>query len=272
MKIYELFRFGAVIIVACLGSGCGVSREVASIKNDAPRGGEENVAKKMFEQRCLNADEKIYKRIENVDGIFLLKLRPDKINFSDQYLLDDPYGRDFNGDAYILSFLRGFYENNYGKPDHPLPSASPHTGYRYVDAVDPKDDRRYRYVGVVETADPLDLSYTKDYSRFVLKRSVPDSAVPQYGVSYEDISTKEERDHWIAGSSLKVIDMKTNEILAERIGYMYDPGQGASSGGRSPWMIAASHSCPSFGTHHGSASQALQAETFVGKVLKPSVY
>jgi hypothetical protein len=50
---------------------------------------------------------------------------------------------------------------------------------------------------------------------------------------------------------------------------MMDPGQGDTSGGRSPWLLAADHACPAFATLHGSAGQPLQAENFVEKVLKP---
>lgn len=270
MRSKMFFRLGIATIIAILVVGCESNVKVATSKNEKERNSGE-VAKKLFEQRCLNSGEKIKRQIDNVDGIFLMKLRPGKINFSEQYLLNDPYGRDFNGDAYIESFLRGFYENNYGVPDHKIQNAPPHFGYRYVDAIDEKDGERYRYVAIVERPGLTDSSYVKDYRRFVLKRTVSRGPVPRYGVTYEDISTKEDRDYWIAGSSLKVIDLETNEVLAERIGYMYDPAQGASVGGRAPWLIAANYSCPSFGTNRGSASQTLQSETFVGKVLKPSM-
>ncbi|MBL0209276.1 MAG: hypothetical protein IPP84_15475 [Propionivibrio sp.] len=79
---------------------------------------------------------------------------------------------------------------------------------------------------------------------FVLDEVPAPGPAPRYGVTYDDISTREERDYWIAGSSLKVIDLKTNEVMAERIGYMMDRGQGNTSGGRAPWLLAADHACP----------------------------
>ncbi|UOD30685.1 hypothetical protein INH39_02755 [Massilia violaceinigra] len=269
MKFKILFRCGIFAVFTYLSVGCELKIQKINVNEGVS--GNHSVAKRMFEQRCLKSGEKIYKKIENVDGIFLLKLRSEKLNFSDQYALDDPYGSDFTGEGYIESFLRGFYENNYRRPDHPIAGTPMHLGYQYVEAIDVKDAKRYRYVGIVEQPGLTDPAYFKDYRRFVSKRVVSKGPPPRYGVIYEDISTKEERDYWIAGSSLKVVDIETNEVLAERVGYMYDPGQGNSSGGRAPWMIAASHSCPSFGAQHGSASQALQAETFVGKVLKPSI-
>lgn len=103
---------------------------------------------------------------------------------------------------------------------------------------------------------------------------------PRYGVTYDDISTREEREYWIAGSSLKVIDMQTNEIIAERIGYMVDWAQGSRAGQRSPWLFAADNACPGFqwnlnfpvtrSNGGGSSQQPGQTITFVEKVLKPS--
>ena len=232
-------------------------------------------AEKMFTERCKKAGEFIHRTAENVEGIFLMKIRPKGMNYGDQYRMDDPYGRDFGGDAYIKSFLAGFFEANYRRPDVPKPNAPPHVAYSYVEAIDPTDGKRYRYTGsireVTKTSSPLvggDGSTFK-VKEFTLDRVLATDLAPRYGVTYEDISTREERDYWIAGSSLKVIDLKTNEMMAERIGYMMDRGQGNKSGGRSPWLLAADNVCPRFAPRHGATAQPLQTENFVEKVLVP---
>jgi hypothetical protein len=76
---------------------------------------------------------------------------------------------------------------------------------------------------------------------------------------------------------LKVVDLQTKEVIAERIGYMMDVGQGNTSGGRSPWLFAADHACPTFHRYPnpvarvpGFSVQTYQAEDFVEKVLKPT--
>jgi hypothetical protein len=90
-------------------------------------------------------------------------------------------------------------------------------------------------------------------------------------VTYDDISTREERDYWIAGSLLKVIDLQTNEVMAERIGYMMDRGQGNTGGGRSPWLFAADNACPVFGPEKVGLSRSFhqpsQTRNFVEQVL-----
>ena len=239
-------------------------------------------AEKMFAERCKKAGEFIHRTAEGVEGVFLMKIRPEGMNFGDQYRMDDPYGRDFGGDAYIKSFLAGFFEANYRRPDVPKQDAPPHVAYSYVEALDPQDGKRYRYTGSMKVVGKKDASainvrveisrnpnYDLNIYAFVLDRVSAPGPMPRYGVTYDDISTREDRDYWIAGSSLKVIDLKTNEVMAERIGYMMDRGQGNTSGGRAPWLRAANNACPKFPTSGGHAYQTDQTHDFVAKILIP---
>lgn len=224
-------------------------------------------AEAMFQERCKKAGVFIHRTAENVEGIFLLKLRPSETNFRNQYRMDDPYGNDLqHADAYIQSFFWGRHEEGFL---HSVKAG----GYRYVDAVDPTDGKRYRYTGGVKAVRKKDVNaqairielerdpnYDLNIYAFVLDRVPAPDPAPRYGVTYDDISTHEERDYWIAGSSLRVIDLQTNEVMAERVGYMMDPGQGGISGGRSPWLIAARTACPM------RPSQG-QTREFVEKVL-----
>lgn len=232
----------------------------------------------MFAERCRSAGEKILRTVEGVEGVYLMKLHPSERNFGNQFKLDDPYGSDLGGDGYVESLLRGSFQA--GK-DNANPAGFPsRIGYIFVEAVDSKDLKRYRYTGRVEEPWQTNKSYLKGYTRFVLDKVPAPGSLPRYGVTYDDISTHEEREYWIAGSSLKVVDLQTNEVIAERIGYMVDFGQGNTSGGRSPWLFAANNACPDFYRNrlevsaeerqHSSSGQAYQTLDFVEKVLKPS--
>lgn len=243
-------------------------------------------AQALFEERCKTAGEKIHKTVEGVEGIYLMKLRPSDINYGDQFKMDDPYGHDSTGKEYILNFLRGYYHQR----NEPVVAGSPpRTGYAYVEAVDPNDGQRYRYtagmkvVGQMDKDAPnaqLEPKRTRNYDisirAFTLDKTPASGPAPRYGVTYDDISTHEEREYWIAGSSLKVVDLQTNEVIAERIGYMVDWAQGSRAGGRSPWLFAADNACPGFQLNpnfpvkNGSGEQAGQTLVFVEKVLKPS--
>lgn len=241
----------------------------------------------MWRDRCKNSGEFIHRTVDGVEGIYLLKLRPASLNYGDQFRLDDPYGSDFGGKAYIRSFLRGHFQ--YGTKDIP-PDGPPRLGYRYVEAVAPEDGTRYRYTGSVKATRKKDVTapgirreldknpdYDLNIYDFVDDKVPAEGEPPRYAVTYDDISTPEERKYWIAGSSLKIIDRQSGEVIAERIGYMVDRGQGNNSGGRSPWLLAANNACPDFTRNfkvvkqsgHRSASQPYQTLDFVEKVLRP---
>jgi hypothetical protein len=247
-------------------------------------------AQSMFEERCKTAGEKILRTVEGVEGIVLMKVRPRESNFGNQFLLSDPYGDDLGGDAYIQTFLRGSFQ--FGNKDIPEGSP-PRLGYTYVEAQDPKDGQRYRYTAAKTAVRKMDVNATNvqiDLKRdpnfdlniyeFVLTKVPAPGKPPRYGVTYDDISTHEEREYWIAGSSLKVVDLQTNEVIAERIGYMVDWAQGSRAGQRSPWLFAANNACPDFYRNyknlkpgprqHANLAQSYQALDFVEKVLKPS--
>jgi len=256
--IHDKWKAVTTLMVSIVLTACAV-RPSAS-------GGSDRLAKAqaMFAQRCQSAGEKIYRTVDDVEGVYLLKIRPEKVNYGNQFDLDDPYGHDLGGEAYVGSFLKGFFK----KVANPTPFTPPRVGYFYVEAIDPGDGQRYRYTGRLVEPWQTNKSYLKGYIKFVIDKAPASGAAPRYGVTYDDISTHEEREHWIAGSSLKVLDLRTNELLAERVGYLMDPSQGSQAGGRSPWLMAANYSCPQFLGQHASTDQIGQAEKFVEKILK----
>ena len=262
---------GLVLLLIGLLTAC--SGHLAETSNSRDPKARLARAEAIFQERCKTAGEKIYRTAEDVEGVFLMKIRPSGVNYGDQFALTDPYGNDSTGDTYIKTFLTGYH----AKSSPPVRGGPPRQGYKYVEAIDPADGKRYRYTGRIDEPWRYDSSYSKSYRRFVLDRVLSPASPALYAVTYDDISTREEREYWIAGSSLKVIDLKTNEIMAERIGYMMDRGQGNTSGGRSPWFWAADHACPTFQRNpfypipsgHGASAQSNQTEDFVEKILKP---
>ena len=236
----------------------------------------------MWQERCKKSGEFIHKTVEGVEGVYLVNVRTHKDNYNqgeqpeDQFRLSDPYGDDLTDDGYLVSLLRDSY--HYAR-EKPWPAEfPPHKGYLFVEATAPKDRKLYRFTGRVEEPWQTDKSYLQGYTRFVLDRTPIDKRSARYGVKFDDISTREEREHWIAGSSLKVIDLETGEVLGERIGYMVDWAQGSRAGARQPWTFAADNACPTFDhdfpessrdPYHRHRSQPRQTQRFVEKVLKP---
>ena len=60
--------------------------------------------------------------------------------------------------------------------------------------------------------------------------------VSKFGVSWEDISTPGDRKYWVAGSRLSIIDLKDGSVVAERIGFLIEPGFGSHGSQRRPWL------------------------------------
>lgn len=237
----------------------------------------------LFQERCKTAGETITRTVENVEGVVWMKWRESSLNLSDQFKLDDPYGHDCGGDKCVINLLRVTRGVGFN-----LEGAKRHPGvYDFVETVDPKDGHWYRYVGAMKLSpswkpeevarlkretgrDPPSYSYLVSFDREPI-----DKPAARYGITWDDISTRDDREHWIAGGALKVIDLQSTEVIAERIGYMIDRGQGAGRQGgfRSPWGFAVNWTCPEFPAISASDPRRVRSyrETaeFVSKALKP---
>ncbi|MCK6404727.1 MAG: hypothetical protein L6Q60_01795 [Rhodocyclaceae bacterium] len=146
-------------------------------------------AEAYYKEKCEKvAGIRIYKTVPEVEGVFLMKVRP---NRSDRQLADPmwpgaAFGGGFYGDSYIRSFLgyehratdangvvssvRGYI--NTDKRPGSLP------GYRWVEVIDPKDGQRYRYSARYDEPWQTDKSYLKGYIRFNLVRAPSPSKTP----------------------------------------------------------------------------------------------
>lgn len=214
-------------------------------------------AQALFDERCKTAGEKIYKTVEGVDGLLIMKARPEKINLSDQYALDDPYGRDFGGEEYVASFLWGRNSNGTFTQSHKLNT------YKFVELEDSSQKVISRYEAN-QMFSPAGVPYLKLKAEIVGIRSA------KYGVTWADSSTKEDRDQWIAGSLLRVVDLTSGEVIAERVGFMFDRALGDQSGGRSPWTYAEYQACPAYEkSANGYPIKSTRSREFIFKSLKP---
>ena len=211
-------------------------------------------AKALFDERCKTAGEKIYRTVDGVEGVFLMKMRYDHFNLSNQYELDDPYGSDHYGDAYPASML-------WGKGGQTGDANYEWFGYKSVVSKSASDSSLIKY-----SLGPRQ----NDGSPKILKSTA--AVAPQFGIAYDDLSSREDRDSWIAGSKLQIVDTKTGEVLAERIGWMFDSALGNTSGGRSPWAYAAYNACPALPKLHDRYPKQIgQTSFFARKVLKPNL-
>jgi len=201
-------------------------------------------AEAFYKEKCEKvAGIKIYKTVPDVEGVLLMKIRPER---TDRELADPmwpgaAFGGEVYGDSYIRSFLGYEYRavnkdgvassvRGYINVDQ-RPGGLP--GYRWVEVIDPKDGERYRYTGsmkIVGKKDPTahnvqlelkkDPNYDMNVYRWTLDKNLsPNKAPPRYAVTFEDHVIPEERALWVASSTVKVLDLKTNEVLGEMTRY-----------------------------------------------------
>ena len=198
-------------------------------------------AKARFDQLCQNAGEKIYRTADNVDGILLLKVRGDDEKYQDnsynplkdQMWEEAAVPMEAMGKEYIINFL---------------PYRS-HVHYDYIDVLQ-KDKSIIRYSG--------DWHITSD-APFQVELNPRNRA--RYAVTHENDVSWENRKHWIAGTTIKVIDTKTNELMAEKTMYVFVPELGYSKFEQNPNPWGRGNRCPDENPYYQ------ETVTFVRKVL-----
>jgi hypothetical protein len=236
----------------------------------------------LFDERCKTmAGAKIYRTVEGVEGVVLLKIRR-RASFKDQADRDWPaaaFAHEAIDDEYIQTFLGYEYSasatgepltpqhRGYISVGQPRAGDDPAPGYRYVDVVDEATGERWRYSGKWEEPWQYDKRYLEGYIKFFLVRKPSPKNIPRYGVTYEDHVIPQERALGLASSTVKVIDLNTQEILGEFTRFAWTPAvlyNGPSgSEGSTPWLAA--YRCGGDGV--GSDAQTRK---FVDQVLKPA--
>ena len=203
-------------------------------------------AKARFDQLCQNAGEKIYRTADNVDGILLLKVRGDDEKYQnysynplkDQMWEDAAVESEFEREGYIDEFLL------YSNLSFPR--------YIYADVLQ-KDNSIIRY-----SAYKVDQEWGLDKQPNPYPRA-------RYAVTYENDISWENRKHWIAGTTIKIIDTKTNELMAEKTMYAFVPELGYSKFEQNPNPWGRGMRCPA-----GESEFEQRTVTFAIKVLIPS--
>jgi hypothetical protein len=181
--------------------------------------------------------------------------------------MGDPYGySNFEG----LFPIRTYLFDRSGKTITDI-RFTPIKGYRFVETPNPdyQEGRsnspylRYKLEKV-----RVRNTVTKNFEARIEPRAIAvDARSSRYGVTWKDISTREDRAFWIAGGRLTIFDLQTNAILGERIGYVIDPQFGSTAQGRRPWLAVSrtkSAFCPRF------EKSSDRNKEFVAKVLLPA--
>ena len=238
-----------LLIAVAVPYSC-ISPLVHELKRDQQKAAEKEAewrkryepAKARFDQLCQNAGEKIYRTADNVDGILLLKVRGDDEKYQDSFYNprkdqmweDAAVESEFDREAYIEEFL--------------LPYTSSFPRYIYADVLQNN--------GLV-----IRYSRQREDQNWVMEQQPTPHPRARYAVTYENDISWENRKHWIAGTTIKVIDTKTNELMAEKTMYAFVPALGYSELEQNPNPWGRGDRCPE------EDSYQLQAVSFARKVL-----
>jgi hypothetical protein len=154
---HSITRWAGIVLLTLL-AGC------QSTQAD-PNAGEAAVnhalaGKAVWEEKCRTvAGEKIYRKVENVEGLLLMKVRPERggPELADRMWPGAAFAREYSVSGFISTFLGYEYGSSTldGTPTPVRPDyrgfISPERkpgglpGYRWVEVIDAKDGQRYRY-------------------------------------------------------------------------------------------------------------------------------
>jgi hypothetical protein len=209
-------------------------------------------AQALFEERCKTAGEKIYKTVDNVEGVLLLNVRQGDIaeNRTNPNWEGAALPNDATGLGYIENFL--VWEHSDGKSQRGYLNNSPDKatsqGYQFVD-VKQEDGSVLRY------------RLSRAGSSELVSENLRGEPA-RYSVEFTSQGHPRDRKHWVAGVSITLSDTRSGEVLAQHISYAFEPGLGNTSGARSPWGFAVT--CPAWHGWDGARTRF-----FVDQVLKP---
>jgi hypothetical protein len=174
-----------------------------------------------FKKKCdTEAGEKIYKTFTGVKSVVVIKPLPPATekDLFDQFWYGDPYSNatpwSKRGESAATALV--------------LDSRRPSGIQRGLEFVEINNESGHGYTRITRPTSP-------DKSA---DRENIETPVSRFGVSWEDISTPEDRKFWVAGSRLRVIDLTDNSIVAERVGYFIEAGFGSLAGQRRPWLTS----------------------------------
>lgn len=214
-----------------------------------------------FDHLCrTEAGEFIYKTVENVEGLYMMRPRKEATDneLEHLYALEDPYGYTY-GEATGIEFLLvkptryEFLESNQFDSRqlrwsrlslHPSYFDTPGPGSRY--------ERYWGYDGQrVNT----------------MKKEFDSKRKSRFGFTWRGIDRPRDREIGIAGGELIVLDLETKEVLGVRRGYIRSGGLRNLTG--IGWMTG--KTCPTYNYRHRDKDIDF-TYWFLGKVLRPKQF
>lgn len=215
-----------------------------------------------FDHLCkTEAGEFIYKTVENVEGIYMMRPRKEATDWDLEHLyaLEDPYGYT-NGETSDFEFL--FVEpNRYQFVEMPLVIwKKPSWGKQFLDpsyAQVPDGTAKYMRFRGHDSKSPKTM--VKEYANALKSR---------YGFTWRGVPRPHDRELGIAGGELIVLNLESREVLGVRRGFARS---GEVRNNTGIWWLTG-QVCPTYGYRGGRNKDFDFSFWFVGKVLRPKNY
>ncbi|TKB95327.1 MAG: hypothetical protein E8D41_00790 [Nitrospira sp.] len=196
-----------------------------------------------FDHLCkTEAGEFIYRTVENVEGLYLMRPRERVTDdhLKHLYALEDIFGySDIESEAPQQLFINPPWRN-----------------YKYFEV--PLDQNNLARTSTVK--------YRRYFGRVQGKRPMTDEVISslksQYGYTWRGVTRQQDRELGIVGGELIVLDLQTIEVLAVRRGYIRSEEVRNSLTGI--WWLGG-HVCPIYRDGH------IYTYEFISKVLKPAI-
>ena len=205
-----------------------------------------------FDHLCkTEAGEFIYKTVENVEGLYLMRPRKRATDYEMEHLygLEAPYvevhGEYYSPEEYFVQPHMGKYQ------------------FLEVPAAKSQDASSYRRYYRDGNAHPgmqyqTAINGKAVFVPYVVAEVQTDTLKSKHGVTWRGITRPHDRELGIAGSELIVLNLETNEILAVRRGYKRTGGVRNLTG---IWWLAG-QTCPKLSERPD--------HWFIKDVLKPA--
>lgn len=210
-----------------------------------------------FDHLCkTEAGEFIYKTVENVEGLYMMRPRKEATDYELEHLyaLEDPYGYTY-GEATGIEFL-------LVKP----------TRYDFLE-MPPSTSRQLRWSKQSLNPSYFDVpasgSKLERYSGYdarqtkTMNKEFDAELKSRYGFTWRGVRRPHDREMGIAGGELIVLDIQTHEVLGFRRGYILSGGMRNLTG--IWWMTG--RTCPTYNYRHRNKDFDF-SYWFIGKVLK----
>ena len=197
---------------------------------------------------CKNAHYTVYEKVSPQRSIYLMTPiydEPTPDNYRDQYWRGDSQGSTGNDRdlAELLGTADLVLSNNPAVDEDNKERFN--NGFDYVEAPDPENQGGYLRFAL-KLINPVEVSDADDkpvLSNVIVGKTQVAKITSKYGYRFEDISTNEDRDHWIIGRKDQIVELATGKVVMEYLSYGIAPYRGSWSNSFNPvpWRYTKFH-------------------------------